>query len=118
MKTKTLYRPVGQLEFNLIEKSGYTGFPPRLDWHPIFYPVLNREYACQIARDWNTKDDSNWNIGYVTQFELEETYLSQFQVQNVGGHDHNELWIPAEELEVFNRHIIGKIEVIETFRNE
>lgn len=33
-------------------------FPPRLLDQPFFYPVLNEEYASQIARKWN-KDDSN-----------------------------------------------------------
>lgn len=116
MKTRILYRPVGQPELDLIEASGFEKFPPRLEWQPIFYPVLDREYACQIAREWNTKDDANGNVGYVTQFEVEENYLSQFEVQNVGGHHHNELWIPAEELIHFNTHIVGKIKVIETFR--
>lgn len=68
MKTITLYRPVGQLELDLIKASGYTEFPPRLEWQPIFYPVLDLEYACTIAREWNTNDDANGNVGYVTQF--------------------------------------------------
>ncbi len=51
----TLFRPVGQNELNLIKESGYKAFPPRLPEQPIFYPVLNEEYATQIARDWNTK---------------------------------------------------------------
>jgi hypothetical protein len=50
--TTTLYRPVGQEELNLIKSSGYREFPPRLPHQPIFYPVLNEEYATQIARDW------------------------------------------------------------------
>ena len=33
--TVTLYRPVGQKELDLIEASGWTGFPPRLEWQPI-----------------------------------------------------------------------------------
>jgi hypothetical protein len=33
-------------------------------------------------------------------------------VQTVGASYHQELWIPAEELENFNRHIIGKIHII------
>ena len=28
---------------------------------------------------------------------------------------HMEYWIPAEELAEFNRHIVGEIEVIQTF---
>jgi hypothetical protein len=48
--TITLYRPAGQKELNLIRDSGYTAFPPRLPEQPIFYPVLNEEYATKIAR--------------------------------------------------------------------
>ncbi len=34
------------------------------------------------------------------------------KVENVGGEIHNELWVPSEDLEEFNKHIVGKIEVI------
>jgi hypothetical protein len=34
----------------------------------------------------------------------------------VGGAGHQELWVPAEELEEFNRQIVGRIEVIAEFR--
>jgi len=36
-------------------------------------------------------------------------------VQNVGGDIHNELWIPAEELEAFNAQIIGEIRLVRSF---
>ena len=49
----TLYRPVGPAELALIEAAGWRAFPPRLPEQPIFYPVLNEEYARQIARQWN-----------------------------------------------------------------
>lgn len=65
MKTVTLYRPVGPLERQLIEESGWLKFPPRLPEQPIFYPVMNKEYAIQIARDWNVRDSG---AGYVTPF--------------------------------------------------
>ena len=44
-----LYRPVGTKELELIKESGYKGFPPRLPDQPIFYPVLNEQYATEIA---------------------------------------------------------------------
>jgi hypothetical protein len=47
----TLYRPVGQKELDLITASGFTAYPPRLDWQPIFYPVLTEAYAAFIARE-------------------------------------------------------------------
>lgn len=118
MKLTTLYRPVGQKELNLIKDSGFKKFPPRLEWQPIFYPVMNQAYAEQIALEWNTKDEFSGYAGYVTAFDLPEDYLQQFPVQNVGGEIHNELWIPAEELEEFNNNIVGEIRLIKSFYGE
>ena len=115
MKFKTLYRPIGQLELDLIKKAGCKAFPPRLSWQPIFYPVLDYDYACSIANEWNTNDEANGNVGYVTQFDIPVEYFETFQVQNVGAKNHNELWIPAEELEYFNSQIVGEIKIIKAF---
>jgi len=112
-----LYRPVGTAELMLIEKMGYRGFPPRLPEQPIFYPVLNQKYAQEIAERWNVKDTSDHN-GYVTRFEVDDDYCSQFEIHIVGRKYHQELWIPSEELEIFNQHIIGSIEVIAAFSNK
>jgi hypothetical protein len=108
-----LYRPVGPEELELIKQSGWKKFPPRLPEQPIFYPVMNEQYAVQIARDWNVPASGS---GYVTKFKVNSDYLKKFEVQNVGGEIHNELWVPAEELEEFNQNIVGLIEVTQTFR--
>ena len=109
----TLYRPVGPKELALIEQSGWKKFPPRLPEQPIFYPVMNEQYAIQIARDWNVPASGS---GYVTRFNVKSEYLQKFQVQNVGGELHDELWVPAEELEEFNSNIVGLIGVTQTFK--
>ena len=107
-----LYRPVGLQELKLIAESGYRAFPPRLPKQPIFYPVLNFEYAEQIASRWNTEDPNSGYAGIVLRFEVEGAYVQKFPVQVVGAADvHQELWVPAEELEEFNRHIVGEITV-------
>jgi len=116
-ETITLFRPVGTKELELIEASSFADFPPRLTEQPIFYPVLNEEYATQIARDWNTKYNED-KIGYVTKFEVRKEFLDKYEVKIVGGKTHNEYWIPAEDLEDFNRNIIGKIKVIAEFKGE
>jgi hypothetical protein len=118
MKLTTLYRPVGQKELELIKASSNKKFPPRLEWQPIFYPVTNQAYAAQIALEWNTKDEFSGYAGYVTAFDLPEEYLKQFDIQNVGGEIHNELWVPAEQLEEFNTNIIGEIRLVESFYGE
>ena len=115
MKTTTLYRPVGQKELDLLAESDFMAWPPRLPEQPIFYPVTNEDYAIQIARDWNTKDQTNGNVGFVTRFKVETDYLSLFPVEIVGGRQHSEHWIPSEKLDEFNQHIIGPIEVIRKF---
>lgn len=98
-----LYRPVGPKELAPIKESGCKAFPPRLPGQPIFYPVLNQAYATQIARDWNVRDSG---AGYVTRFAVDAEFLHRYPVQKVGGAVHLELWVPAEELEEFNRHIV------------
>ena len=73
-----LYRPVGLQELALIYDSGMKAFPARLPEQPIFYPVLQLEYARQTASDWNAKNGEF--AGYVTQFKVEDAdaYISQF----------------------------------------
>lgn len=112
----TLYRPVGQRELELIRESGYRAFPPRLPSQPIFYPVRSREYAEQIARDWNTRDAASGYAGYVTRFRVRADYLARYPIRTVGGAQHQEHWVPAEDLAEFNHQIVGLIEVIVTFR--
>src|ERR1700759_5796923 len=108
-ETVTLYRPVGPKELELIWASGNKAFPPRLPEQPIFYPVLNEEYATQIARDWNAKDS---DVGYVTRFRVRSEFIAKYEVQQVGGTTHQELWIPAEDLTAMNENIVGEIEVV------
>ena len=109
-----LYRPVGTKELELIENSGYKKYPPRLPEQPIFYPVLNEIYATEIASQWNVKYNDD-HKGYVTKFEIDDEYIQKFEVHTVGRTYHQELWIPAEELDIFNQHIIGVIQVIGEF---
>jgi hypothetical protein len=111
--TMPLFRPVGPKELELIRASGNRAFPPRLPEQPIFYPVLNEEYATQIARDWNAKDSG---AGFVTRFCVRKEFIDKYQVQRAGGSTHLELWIPAEDLAAFNENIVGTIEVIAEFR--
>ncbi|WP_026924312.1 hypothetical protein [Glycomyces arizonensis] len=109
LKTMALWRPCGPAELELVRESGWAVWPPRLPEQPIFYPVLNEDYATRIARDWNAPRDG---VGYVTRFEVERAFAERYPIQHAGGETILELWVPAEELEEFNRHIIGPIEVV------
>ena len=108
-----LYRPVGLEELRLIYEAQMCGFPPRLPDQPIFYPVTNDPYAQQIARDWNTKTGTR--SGFVTRFSVDDAYASKFERRVVGAREHEELWVPADELTEFNAKLIGPIVVTAAF---
>jgi hypothetical protein len=110
-----LYRPVGQMELDLIRASGFREFPPRLPEQPFFYPVLTEEYAAHIARDWNTKDPRSGFAGYVLRFKVLADFLDDYEIHTVGGSAHREYWIPTADLQRFNRSIVGTIEILASF---
>ncbi|MDQ1490835.1 MAG: hypothetical protein QOJ23_3349 [Actinomycetota bacterium] len=114
----TLFRPVGAIELDLVEESGWRRFPPRLPSQPIFYPVLTEDYATRIARDWNTKDEANGGVGYVLRFAVDDDFLGRYEIHEAGGRELREYWIPAEELEDFNDHILGLIEIIAGYEGQ
>lgn len=91
----TLYRPVGPEELELIKQNNYKKWPPRLPEQPFFYPVTNKEYARQIARDWNAPSSGS---GYVTRFKVKSEFMNRYPIQKVGGEIYTEWWIPAEDL--------------------
>lgn len=114
-ETVALWRPTGPAELALVEASGWRAWPPRLPDQPIFYPVLNEEYATTIARDWNVKASGS---GYVTRFRVRKSFLDRYPVQQAGGRTILEYWIPAEDLEELNANIVGLIEVVSEFHGD
>jgi hypothetical protein len=110
-----LFRPVGLVELRLVAASGWRAWPPRLAQQPIFYPVLTAEYARKIARDWNTVDEASGFAGFVTEFAVEDSFMRRYEPRAVGGRSHEELWVPAEDLDELNRHLLGRIRVIEAY---
>lgn len=108
----TLWRPTGPNELALVEATGFRRWPPRLPDQPIFYPVLNEDYAVRIARDWNVPASG---AGFVTRFDVRRAFLDRYEVQQVGGETILEYWIPAEDLEELNDNIVGTIDVVRRF---
>jgi GNAT superfamily N-acetyltransferase len=98
----TLWRPTGPEELALVAASGWRAWPPRLAEQPIFYPVLNKEYATTIARDWNVRQSGS---GYVTRFRVRRSFLDRYDVRQAGGRTILEYWIPAEDLAELNANL-------------
>ncbi|MER7838683.1 hypothetical protein ABTY98_23100 [Streptomyces sp. NPDC096040] len=79
--TTTLWRPTGPVEIELVRELERRAWPPRLPEQPIFYPVLDEDYAIKIARDWNVKHDG---AGFVTRFEVDTEFVRRYPVQQAG----------------------------------
>src|SRR5256885_1593523 len=109
VETVTLWRLTGPDELALVEASGWRRWPPRLPGQPIFYPVLNEEYAAMIARDWNVKHSG---VGYVTRFQVRRDFLDRYEVHQVGGQTILEYWIPAGDRDALNENMVGPIDVV------
>lgn len=41
--------------------------------------------------------------------------MDQYEIHQVGTTHHTEWWVPAEDLEQLNDHIVGTIEIIHEF---
>lgn len=106
------HRPVGPEELELIRQSELRAFPPRVPAQPIFYSALTEAYAIRIARDLNAKTS---RAVHVTRLQVRKSFLDGYEVQNVGGSQYQEYWIPAEDLAAFNENIVGLIEVTAKF---
>ncbi|MEM8598557.1 MAG: ADP-ribosylation/crystallin J1 [Bacteroidota bacterium] len=81
--------------------------------------MLNFEYAEQIARDWKTTGDQSGHSGFVTRFDVDDAFVSRYDVQIVGSAKvHQELWVPTEELAAFNDHLLAPIDVVAAYYGE
>jgi 1,4-dihydroxy-2-naphthoyl-CoA synthase len=47
---------------------------------------------------------------------VDAAFDARYEPRTVGASTHRELWVPAEELDAFNAHIVGLIDVIAEFR--
>jgi hypothetical protein len=108
----TLFRPTGPRELQLVAATGFRRWPPRLQEQPIFYPVTNEAYASHIAERWNVPESG---AGFVTRFAVEQAFMHRYERRVVGAAEHEEYWIPAEDLEALNDAIVGEIEVVSAF---
>ena len=52
----------------------------------------------------------------MTRFAVTASFVARYKPEVVGSSVHRELWVPAEDLEAFNRNIVGPIEVIHEFK--
>jgi hypothetical protein len=113
--TFTLYKPVSQKELDLIKESGWKAFPTVLKEQPFFYPLMKEAYAVQISKECTSPA---YSVSYITRFQIDTEFVSRYKIRNIGPNRQQELWIPPDELQEFNGHIVGAIEVVGTVSSE
>lgn len=109
--TVTLWRPTGPQELDLVRASGWRAWPPRLAEQPVFYPVLDEDYAIGLAQHCNAPFSG---VGYVTRFDVWRTFLDRYPLHQVAA-GVREYRIPATDLAELNANLVGPIAVVHTF---
>ncbi len=115
MKTQRLFRPLNRAELDLIQANAWKAFPPRLPSQPIFYPVLQEQYAIEITQQWNLP---RFGQAYVVAFDIDADFVAKYPIQKVGLDHHLELWVPAEELDAFNQELVGPIKLTKSYQQD
>ncbi|MDW3849419.1 ADP-ribosylation/crystallin J1 [Micromonospora sp. BRA006-A] len=110
--TTVLWRPLGQQELGLVREAGGHRWPPLPPEQTHFFPMLDEDFAIRAAQDWNLFGP----VRYVARFHVETGFLGRYSTRSFGGSAAPMLWVAAEELDEFNAHIVGSIEVIHEFR--
>ncbi len=102
IQLQTLYKPVGERELTMIERSGWTRFPPRIARRPVFYTDMTED---------NAGNNAVQEAAYIIKFHVRKEYLKKYAITHNHTSDHDELRVPTDALEDFNNNIIGLIEV-------
>ena len=53
--------------------------------------------------------------GAVARFQVLSSFMSRYDVEQVGASHHTEWWVPAGDLEELNDNIVGCIEIVREF---
>lgn len=114
-ETVTLYRSVGPGQLKCIANTSWKRFPPRLHWQRFFYPMLHESFAHRIASQWNVEQSG---VGYVLRFKVRKDYLEPLPIYIIGGPEHKEYRIAADEIDRLNENIIGDIEVLAVYHKQ
>lgn len=112
-----LYRPLSEEEYRAVEQLQFKGFPPREQGQPLFTALLSQEGATLIARRMRFEKQPR-NMVYVVSFMVEDSYIRQYPVQHADQRDSRALWVPAEEVDCLNQHLVGDIRLVAKFETD
>ena len=104
--TLTLYHPVTPEELDQIKRSNWTELPSPREGE-YFYPVPNPLYANDIT--WGAYEPEG---AYVVKFNVPAEYLSRYRMETVDARWQAAYVVPVTDLDDFNRHVVGVIEVV------
>lgn len=106
-----LYKVVSGLEYHLIRLSNNRMFPAKFEDKQIFVSSNRESYACTAAKEISSKTGSIWLVMRVkvkTLVNVQTRYDAGFP----------EYLISSNDMDRFNRNIVGQIEIAHVFRGE
>ena len=107
----TLFKSVNEAELEEIEKQNFCYFPKNI-YKEFFYPIVTELYAIKLARDFILPA---YGKAYVIKFEIDTSFLKNYNIKNVGSPFNKEYWIPEKDMEEFNKNIGGKFVITKEY---
>lgn len=95
---QTLYKLVEGWELDMIERSGWSRFPPRILEQPVFYTDMSEDELSA----------GNYGSQHIIKLHVRKDYIVRYKISHK---EHDELCVPAESIEDLNNNIIGLIEL-------
>lgn len=110
--TVTLYKSLSPVQLATVINTDWRSFPTSLPDQKNFSPKLNKSYAEMLARQ---MEAAYHTAGYVVAFQLQKSFIDQFELQTISYQEHYEYRIPVNQLEQLNRALIGQIKLVSAF---
>lgn len=115
---KTLYKSMGLPEWRLIRTEGRLRFPPRMLRHKLFYPSLQFDNACEMAKKCHTVNAGSEYCGVVVGFDVPPDFLSGYAAMLEGdnsGSVIDDMWLSAADCQAINDNLLNPLRVVEVF---
>jgi hypothetical protein len=109
-ETQTLVGLVSENELPLIVAANFAAFPVQSSEPAIFYALASRRGGRAFKEFLDRK--SQQRCGYVIRCEAPKSFIAQYEIAQANHKDHVEYRVPAGDVEAFNRHLVGKINVV------
>lgn len=112
---QTLWHPVNPSELRLIEESNWSLLPTGIENRPVFYPNVELVDKIRQTTLWAPRHQDDGYEGHIIELDVFVPFFNQYD-RNDGTVNQKEIWVPAQDLALFNDRIRRPLRLAQSFR--